>query len=319
LFGKKTTHWFSVEEGCWISMSPFNVVLYTNIIAGIFGALYIVDASTEAVSQPSSAALSTSQMIYNFVGSNIMFSIFVLFNFAFGLSGILIAHANTGSRIALIFVFSACLVIVTLFYMSLKMNTSSSSSTDGMTKRFRKYIFDNVVDLQRMCFWIQYIVTLPGLILFHDAMNQQRSFDFISSRLLTSFGIGFLGIGYDCICMFQEKMSKNSAASADIKSAMWWTWGVWMACSASLFYISEPVTLMWSLTNFVPGSHTLVRLAAVIYIIGIPLVSVPKMLTSLIDNNRERQMLPLSLRLIPDFIARILMIVSVYFWLYLAP
>jgi hypothetical protein len=317
LFGKKTTHWFSVEEGCWISMSPFNVVLYTNIIAGIFGALYIVDASTEAAMQQHSDA-ALSKMIRNFVGGNMMFSFFVLLNFALGLSGILIAHASTGSKAALILVFSACLVIVTLFYVSLKMNTSSSSSKDGVTKKFRNYIFHNVVDLQRMCFWIQYIVTLPGLILFHDAMNQQRSYDFISSRLLTSFGIGFLGIGYDCICMFHEKTPKgnNNAASADIKSAMWWTWGVWVACSASLFYISEPVSLMWSLMS---GPHTLVRLAAVIYIIGIPLVSIPKMLTSLIQNDKERQMLPLSLRMIPDFIARILMIVSVYFWLYLAP
>lgn len=148
LFSSRSASEVEVVDWCFLSVSPYMVVLYTNTVAGIFGALYLMtpDFKGEA-------------MLYKVLSSPIAVVSFVAINIVLGITGVVVS----GSSISAI-VFVSLAEVVPLFYVvsMVWFLRSQDANVDAKSTGQKSSIRENFRVVQRMSFWAQYIITLPG-------------------------------------------------------------------------------------------------------------------------------------------------------------
>lgn len=260
-FSKRMPHSIELVPDCFPSVSPYMVVLYINTIAGIFGAMYLVSGGENARSGERSMVVMWKQDVVKWMRHPMATVFFVVLNVGLGVAGVILSSGDgsAGSIVAVCMVEGLALVYAMgmTWYMShqadeivpapiqesivlgeKKLVPMSSSKSE---KAFKDAIYENVNVIQRMSFWFQYIVTLPGIVVLHDVMQQQRIQEYMLARVAFALGIGFLAAGSDMLCLFNDKVMDNLAMVAEnkedgakfrkkvmaktddnIRSAMWW-------------------------------------------------------------------------------------------------
>ena len=296
LFSKRPPHYMTVVYDCFLSVSPYMVVLYSGTVAGIFSALYLT------VQGPND--LTVWKVATAFI-------IFV--NVVLGIVGVSI-FTSSGYTIAPIILLEIVSFIIVVYLASRIQRESSTGTMSGISK--------NIQMMQRVAFWVQYTLTLPGIVLLYDSMQQQRSYEYLVGRVLSTIGIGFLATGCDTLCITVEKMAgstnpEHSRLAEMLHTAAWWCWYCWVLAVLVLAYTSQPLSLPWTSAELVQGASTTVPLAFSIYTYGIPLVSMPivsvtgPVATSSKDKNSE----VLGMRLCLDLVTRLILTTTVFFWI----
>jgi hypothetical protein len=86
-----------------------------------------------------------------------------------------------------------------------------------------------------------------------------------------------------------------------------------------LVYTSPAISLSYGAGDMVPGGSTIIPVVFALYVIGMPLVSVPGLAHSrtVKDYGDQADTVALSLRLVVDIVARGLLSLTMYFWLLL--
>lgn len=317
VFTSRVGHEVVVDDTCFLSVSPYMVVLYANTVAGIFAALYLLHPINRDESY-----------VYRFVSSKISAGFFVALNVALGITGLFFSSASTTTFVVVLLVEGLALLGVVAMIMTLVNQEGLVGKTIGSMINLQ----DNFVVVQRISFWFQYIITLPGIVLLYDTTQQHRDYDYLLGRALASMGIGFLAAGSDILALFNSKVVQRlgSADRKDIaletednlRSATWWGWYSWVAAVSMLVFTSPPISLSWTIVSLVPGAHTLIPIGFVFYVMVMPLVCMPNLARdnskamSWVDNEDSTA---LGLRLVVDLVARASITMAVYFWLALEP
>ena len=222
-------------------------------------------------------------------------------------------------------------------------DSSAGGKIAAMTSKAREKLHtmytasaDNIAVVQRMAFWLQYALTLPGLVMLHDQVQQQRDGVLLQYRVLYSIGIVLLAAAHDCLHMFSDKVNgmlqqqpstgSSSNSNADklrtddnLRSSLQWTWGVWFAAAVMMMWPPQAVSMPVHLTDLMPGSHSLVPAALAVYVIAVPIVCMPqhgstRHMSSFGDGG-SKDKTALSMLLVVDLVARVLVTLTVYFWL----
>lgn len=304
LFNKRPPHYMTVDRSCFLSVSPYMVVLYANTVAGIFSALYLMKQE----SSPS-------------VMWRLATAFAILVNTIVGIIGVVFS-SHSASTIASIILLEAVSLVVVAFLVSRIQRESDggtqSLSNTRVTAIKLRNIKKNILMMQRMAFWVQYTLTLPGIVLLYDSMQQQRSYEYLVGRVLSAMGIGFLATGCDILCITVKKISsasnpKHAGLVEVLHSAAWWCWYSWALALLMLAYTSHPLSLPWTSTDLVQGASTMIPLAFSIYTYGILLVGMP-IVTNTHYSVRDHSSLVLSVRLCLDLVTRLILILTVFFW-----
>lgn len=128
----------------------------------------------------------------------------------------------------------------------------------------------NTMDRQRLVFWLQYILTLPAIVLLCDAMQQHKVEEYVSGRVALSVAIGFLAFGTDALFTCAERMGAGHMAK-EIRSCATWCWYAWGVGALVLVSMSPPITASWGAVDWIPGGTTMPQTALVAYAVLMPL------------------------------------------------
>ena len=197
----------------------------------------------------------------------------------------------------------------------------------------------NIHVVQRAMFWLQYALTMPAIVLLHDTVLQQRVEEYLLVRLLLSISITMLAAGYDLLCMFNENVAKDGGLTVkgddvkrndNMRDATFMCWGLWVFAVLTLMYTSPPMALSWVDEALIPGASSGIQAAFALYVMGMPIACFPSAVSVYndlsIDNLKPRGGLvsdaaestdsdTLGVRLVVEFAARLLLTLTVYFWL----
>ena len=160
---------------------------------------------------------------------------------------------------------------------------------------------------QRLLFWVQYVFTVPFMVLLYEVTTQQRESSYLISRVFFSLGIAFTAAGTDVVVILNE-----TSRSADSYSCAWWSWGVWTIAGAALVLSGGTVS------SVVQGIDTSMLYAAIIlYVVVMPLLCTP----GLADAHHKKWVYctdarALGARLAVDLAARLLVTLSGIYWLH---
>lgn len=188
--------------------------------------------------------------------------------------------------------------------------------------------------VQRASFWLQYVLTMPVLVLMYDSILQQRVTEYLWTRLLLSTGIAIVAAACDMLCIFYNQLPARAPtrdtdadnpsikAHVAIHDAMWWCWGCWVVGVSALMYTSPPLSVVWPDMTLVSGASTTIPMAFALYVVVLPMACIPGLDRSIShpteDNDpktEERDANALGIRLVLEMSTRLLVTMTVYFWL----
>lgn len=230
-----------------LSVSPYMTVMYINAIASIACCYYIV----------------CSRKFHGEVVYSLIFLLAVVMT-AFGAAGVFISHESIG---AFLMAGAAHVMILGIVAVLLYRARPSSQPGNNIHDKIHK---ENTMDRQRLVFWLQYILTLPAIVLLCDAMLQQKVEEYLSGRVALSVAIGFLAFGTDALFTCVERMDANHVAN-EIRSCATWCWYAWGVGALVLVSMSPPITASWGAVDWIPGGTTMPQVALVAYAVLMPL------------------------------------------------
>ena len=154
VFTSRVGHEVEVDDSCFLSVSPYMVVLYTNTVAGIFAALYLLHPAGNN---------NKEGWMYRVLSNKISAGVFIVINLALGITGMVISRPSDSTVGVLSTVMALALLgVVSMIYIMV--NQEGVADTTIVA---RVNLKDNFVVIQRISFWFQYIITLPGNPLEH--------------------------------------------------------------------------------------------------------------------------------------------------------
>jgi hypothetical protein len=229
-----------------LAVSPYMTVMYINAIASIACCFYIVCSR-----KPHNGA------VYGFMlGLAVVMTVF-------GAVGVIVSRESL-----LPFFMAGATHLIILGAVCALLFFAWPGSQAGTYNQLT--LMQNTMDRQRLVFWLQYILTLPAIVLLCDAMLQQKVEEYLSGRVALSVAIGFLAFGTDALFTCVERMDANHVAN-EIRSCATWCWYAWGAGALVLVSMSPPITASWGAVDWIPGGTTMPQVALVAYAVLMPL------------------------------------------------
>lgn len=313
-FPTRPSYKIMVDKQSFLDVSPYMLIMNINAIAGMVAAMYLISAPGYQTNHGN----SLKAIISNITGRWAVGLVLGAMNLALGITCLVFSNPSTGS----LWFWLSMDIVIFLIMAFLIVFTMADFTEGSKYHKYRTVLHTNIRVIQRVGFWVQYFCVAPAIVLLYDVMTHQRATSYITSRFLFTVGLVFMGAATDMLTLFNEQLalSEFSKTSLDnLRASMWWSWCAWTAAAATFAYSSGTVvTLPFGVTDTMQGGTLFVELAFMVYIIGIPLVSIPgiaEMHQSSMKWARDTSAAALGLRLAVDLLARFLLTVSAIFWL----
>ncbi len=218
-FSTRTSYKLSVDKTFFLAASPYQLIMHLNAAASIIAAMYLLSSSDHMWRQNNENAVMNWKGVFTLKST--MGAVFLgMLNLGLGLTCLIVSKTSDqamglwlGMDIALF------LAMVALIYFTMTdfAHTKGSKSTMLWLKAKITHK-DNILVIQRVGFWIQYLVSAPALVLLYDSMTHQRASSYLLGRSIFVIGLAGLAAGTDMFTLFYEKISAKLAKDGDMQN-----------------------------------------------------------------------------------------------------
>lgn len=213
-FSTRTSYKLTVDNNFFLTASPFQLIFHLNAVASIVAAMYLVSTSTHMFRN---GKQTTWLDIFKSSGTAIVLGIA---NFTLGVVCCFYSKASDASMwtwLSLeIVLFLAMLALVYFTMMEFKETEKAKNYLYNIKNKITRK--DNIQVVQRVAFWIQYIVSAPALVLLYDSLTHQRATSYLLGRSIFVIGIAAMAAGTDMFTLFYEKISAKLAKDGGMET-----------------------------------------------------------------------------------------------------